>query len=141
LSTADLRKSDRAGGLGGGLLGALFQWVDLLALLAALPVFVLGGLPMFGYLAAALAWIVQRGIQVAIGRRAAASDDPRTLVGLAAGSMILRSWIVAGAVFGVGIAAGDDDGLAAAVLSISLFTVYFAAQLMLRPVEDGKAIP
>jgi hypothetical protein len=137
LSTADLRKSDRTGGLSGGL----FQWVDLFALLAALPVFLLAGLPMFGYLAAALAWIAQRGIQVVVGRRAAASDDPRTLVGLAAGSMILRSWIVAGAVFGVGIAAGDDDGLAAAVLAISLFTIYFAAQLMFRPLEDGKAVP
>lgn len=140
MSTADLRKSDRVGGVG-GLVGGLFHWVDLVALLAALPVFALAGLPMLGYLAAALAWIAQRAIQVVVGRRAAASDDPRAMVGLAAGSMILRSWIVAGAIFGVGIGAGDEDGLAAAVLSISLFTIYFAAQLMLRPLEDGKAVP
>jgi hypothetical protein len=117
-----------------------FEWVDLAALVAALPVFLVAGLPLLGYLAAAAAWIVQRGIQVAVQRRASASDDPRTIVGLAAGSMILRSWIVAGAVFAVGIAGNNEDGLAAAVLSISLFTVYFAAQLMLRPLDGGRAL-
>ena len=117
-----------------------FEWVDLAALVAALPVFLIAGLPLPGYFAAAAAWIVQRGIQVAVQRRASASDDPRTVVGLAAGSMILRSWIVAGAVFAVGIAGSNEDGLAAAVLAISLFTVYFAAQLMLRPLDGGRAL-
>jgi hypothetical protein len=116
------------------------HWLDLFALAAALPVFLLAGLPMLGFAAAAAAWIVQRAIQVAVQRRSSATDDPRTVVGLAAGSMILRSWIVAGAVFAVGVAGKDEDGLAAAGLAISLFTVYFAAQLMFRPLEDGRAL-
>jgi hypothetical protein len=119
---------------------AAFHWLDLFALAAALPVFLLAGLPMLGFAVAALAWIAQRAIQVVIQRRASASDDPRAVVGLAAGSMILRSWIVAGAVFAVGVAGEDEDGLAAAVLAISLFTVYFAAQLMLRPLEGGRVL-
>jgi hypothetical protein len=117
-----------------------FEWADLAALVVALPVFLLAGLPLLGYLAGGAAWIVQRGIQVAVQRRASASDDPRTVVGLAAGSMILRSWIVAGAVFVVGVAGSNEDGLAAGVLAISLFTIYFGAQLMLRPLDGGRAL-
>jgi len=117
---------------------AALRLLDLIALAAALPLFLLAGLPIAGYLVAALAWLAQRAIQVAVQRRAAASDDPRTIVGLTAGGMIARSWLVAGAIFGVGLAAGDEDGLAAAALVIALFTIYFAIQLMTRPVEIGR---
>jgi len=116
---------------------AVIRWLDLILLAGALPVFVLAELPLAGYFAAAAAWITQRAIQIAVQRRASAAEDPRTIVGLTVGSMIARGWIVAGAVFGVGLAAGDKDGLAAAVLVLSLFTVYFATQMTLRPFEDG----
>jgi hypothetical protein len=133
LSTAGLKRSDRS--------IAAFQWLDLFALAAALPLFLLASLPMLAYAGVALAWIAQRAIQVVVQRRASASDDPRAIVGLAAGSMMLRSWIVAGTVFAVGVAGEDEDGLAAAILAISLFTIYFAAQMMFRPLEDGRALP
>jgi hypothetical protein len=71
-------------------------------------------------------------------RRATVSDDPRSIVGLTVGSMMLRAWILAGAVFAVGLAGSDKDGLAAAGLAISLFTIYFATQLMTRPLEGGR---
>lgn len=122
-------------------LPAVFGWLDLVLLAFALPVFLIAGLPVLGYLAAAVAWIGQRAVQVLIQRRASASEDPRAIVGLAAGSMILRAWIVAGAVFIVGVAGNKDDGLAAAILAIALFTVYFASQLMTRPLGDGRARP
>jgi hypothetical protein len=117
---------------------AALRWLDVIALAAALPVFLLAGLPLAGYVVAALAWLAQRAIQLAIQRRAAASADPRAIVGLTAGSMIARSWLVAGAIFGVGIVAGDKDGLAAAALVIALFTIYFAIQLVTRPLEIGR---
>jgi hypothetical protein len=118
---------------------AALRWLDLIALAAALPVFLLAGLPIAGYIAAALAWIAQRVIQAAIQARVAASEDPRAIVGLTAGGMIARAWLVAGAIFGVGIAAGDEDGLAAAALAIALFTIYFAVQLALRPLgPEGR---
>jgi hypothetical protein len=118
---------------------AAIRWLDLIVLAAALPVFLLAGLPMLGYGVAAVAWLAQRAIQVALQRRAASSEDPRTIVALTAGGMILRAWMVAGAVFGVGVAGSNDDGLAAAVLVISLFTIYFATQLIVRPLGDGRA--
>ena len=42
----------------------------------------LAGLPMLGYAAGAVAWLVQRAIQIVLNRKAAAADDPRTVVGI-----------------------------------------------------------
>jgi hypothetical protein len=110
------------------------RYLDLVLLALALPVFVAAGLPMLGYAAGAGAWLVQRAIQVAVNRRAAASDDPRTVVGLAAGSMIGRGWLVALTIFAAGMA-DEDAGLAAAVLVIVLFTAYFTVSMIMRPFD------
>jgi hypothetical protein len=114
---------------------AVVRLLDLVVLALALPVFVLAGLPLAGYAAAAGAWLVQRAIQVTLERRAKASDDPRTVVGLTAGSMIGRGWLVALTIFGVGVAVDREAGLSAAVLVIALFTVYFTVSIILRPFE------
>jgi hypothetical protein len=115
---------------------AALHWLDLIALVIALPVFILGDLPIAGYVTGALAWLGQRAVQVAVSRRAAASEDPRTVVGLMAGSMIARGWLVALAILLVGL--GDNDaGLAADVLVIALFTIYFTTRLVLRPFDEG----
>ncbi len=94
---------------------------------------------MAGWAVAAGAWLIQRGVQVYTNRRAAAADDPRTTVGLLAGSMIARGWFVAIAIFLVGV---NDNaaGLAAAVLVVALFTVYFTVGMILRPF-DAPARP
>jgi hypothetical protein len=113
---------------------AWLRWLDLVVLVAALPVFLIGDLPIAGYLVGGGAWIAQRILQVVLARRAAASEDPRTIVGFTAASMIMRGWLVAMSIFLVGL--GDNEaGLAAAVLVISLFTIYFAMQMALRPME------
>src|SRR3954469_19542616 len=110
------------------------RFLDLVLLAVALPVFVIGGLPMLGYAAGAGAWLVQRGLQVALNRKAAAADDPRTTVGIVAGSMIGRAWLVALTIFAAGLA-DEDAGLAAAVLVIVLFTAYFTVSMILRPFD------
>ena len=113
----------------------LLRYLDLIVLGLALPLFVLTDLPLLGYAAAAAAWLVQRAINTLATRRAQASDDPRTVVGLLAGSMIGRGWLVAGSIFAVGLAGAREDGLAAAILSIALFTIYFSAQMVVRPFD------
>ncbi|MDP8908948.1 MAG: hypothetical protein M3N47_07495 [Chloroflexota bacterium] len=105
----------------------------LLAL--ALPVFVLADLPLLGYAVGAVAWLFQRGVQIATTRAAKRATDPRTLVGITAASMIGRGWLVAFAVFGAGLAGESEDGLAAAVLVLALFTLYFTASAILRPFD------
>jgi hypothetical protein len=117
---------------------AVLRYLDLVVLALALPIFIAADFPLLGYAAGAAAWLVQRWISYVLTRRAAASDDPRTTVGLMAGSMIGRGWLVALTIFGVGLV-DNDAGLAAAVLVIALFTVYFTMQMILRPFERGSA--
>jgi hypothetical protein len=117
--------------------------LDLVLLVIALPIFVVAGWPLGGYAAGAVAWLAQSAIDHYTSRRAAASDDPRTVVGLTAGSMIGRGWLVALTIFGAYLIAGSDDavGLAAAVLVVVLFTAHFTVSLILRPFENHRELP
>jgi hypothetical protein len=115
----------------------MLRYLDLALLALALPIFIAAGLPMLGYAGAAFGWLVQRGVQALIEKRARASDDPRTVAGLLTGSMIARGWIVAGSIFIVGMIE-REAGLSAAILAVALFTVYFAGQMISRPFEAGR---
>jgi hypothetical protein len=115
------------------------RFLDLLVLLAALPLFLVADLPLAAYLVGGGAWVAQRIVQQLLQRRAEASDDPRIVAGYTAGSMIARGWLCAGAIFAVGIAAGDEAGLSAALLVIALFTVYFTVRMILRPIDAAQA--
>jgi hypothetical protein len=114
------------------------RYLDIVLLIVALPIFVLGGLPMLGYVAGAGAWVVQRAIQVVLNHKAAEADDPRTTVGIAAGSMIGRGWLVALTIFAAGLK-DEDAGLAAAVLVIVLFTAYFTVSMIMRPFQQDQS--
>ena len=114
------------------------RYLDLVLLALALPVFVVAGLPLLGYAAGAAAWLVQRVVNDVLARRAAASDDPKTVVGIAAGSMIGRGWLVALTIFAAGMA-DEDAGLAAAVLVIVLFTAYFTVSMIMRPFQQDHS--
>ena len=50
--------------------------------------------------------------------------------------MIGRGWLVALTIFGAGMIE-NDAGLAAAVLVVVLFTVYFAATMAVRPFQTS----
>ena len=112
----------------------MLDCVDLVLLALALPVFLLAGWPLGGYAVAAGAWLAQRGIQVAASRRVARADrrgDRRAALGILAGATLARVWLIALAVLLVGLAE-REAGLAAALLSTALFTVYLAAQFAVR---------
>ena len=90
---------------------AFVRYLDLVVLLVvALPIFLLADLPLAAYLVGGGAWVLQRVVQALMQRRAEASDDPRVVAGWTAGSMIARGWFCALAIFGVGIAEGDEAG-------------------------------
>jgi len=134
LTTHALETPNNAAEAGTGL--SLLRYLDLIVLGLALPLFLLADLPLLGYAVAAAAWLLQRGIHALATRRAQTSKDPRTVVGLLAGSMIGRGYLVAGSIFAVGLIGEREDGLAAAVLSITLFTLYFTAQMVVRPFDQ-----
>jgi hypothetical protein len=111
----------------------VLRFADLALLAIALPVFVLADLPLLGYAVAAGAWIVQRAVQAwAAGRvvRDLAAGERRSAIGVTAGATLGRVWLVTASVLAVGLIADREDGLAAAVLSAALFTVYFAGEAL-----------
>jgi hypothetical protein len=116
---------------------AVLRQLDLVLLAAVLPIFLVAGLPLAGYGAAAAAWLAQRAIKSLLARRAAASSEPRTVVGLVAASMIARAWLVALTIFAVGVS-DKHAGLAAALLVIVLFTIHFNVGLIARAFPDER---
>jgi hypothetical protein len=119
--------------------------VDLLVLAAALAVFVLAGLPMIGYAAAAAAWLAQRGIQILAARRATAelaAGERQRAMGIVAATTLGRVWLMATVVLLTGLLFEREDGLAAALLVVILFTVTFAGAglaHLLEPEARGAA--
>ena len=126
----------------GGAIGKAFRYVDLILLGVALPVFLIVGWPLLGYAVAAAAWLLQRAIQLIAARRvksSIASGDRRTAFGIMGATTLGRVWLIALAVLIVGLA-DREAGLAAALLSAALFTLYFGSQVMDRFVhpEEGQ---
>jgi hypothetical protein len=113
--------------------------IDLALLALALPVFLAAGLPVLGWVAAAVAWGMWRVIGHFADRYAAASDDPRTVAGVEAGSMIARGWLMGLTLLGFGLTTEREVGLTAAVLCVLLFTVFFTTKMIARPFDAPRA--
>lgn len=114
------------------------KYVDLIALLVALAVFLIGDLPLLGYAVAASVWLLQRGIQMLAQRRMKqelAAGNRQKAMGFVAGSTLGRVWLMATAVLLVGIAE-RESGLASAILLLALFTISFAAQGLAHLFDD-----
>src|SRR3954451_17998131 len=106
--------------------------VDVIALAVALVLFLVAGLPIAGWLAGTGTWARQRLINELAVRKAKSADDVRRRVGLLAGSMILRGWVVAGAI-GAGGINDKDAGLSAAILSLLVFPLQLTMTMAMRP--------
>ena len=117
------------------------KYVDLVVLTASLAVFLLGGLPMLGFAAGAVAWLLQRGIQAFAARRAkaelAAGRRQRAMATIAA-TTLGRVWLMATSVLVAGLV-DREAGLASAVLLAVLFTVSFAAQGLAHLFDEPEA--
>ena len=110
--------------------------IDVPFLALALVIFLVAGLPLLGWLTGAGAWAVQRGIDALARRKAIAATDPRTKVGVLAGSMLARGWIVAGIIIAIGLG-NNDAGLSGAVLFLVTFTLVFTMTMAIRPFETA----
>jgi hypothetical protein len=112
-----------------------FRYLDLVLLVVALPVFLAAGFPMAGYLAVAGIWIVLYGIELISERAiegAVARRDRKAAMGWLGATGLARAWIVALGVLIIGLAAGKDAGLAAAILAAILFTVHLGSRVLLH---------
>ena len=113
--------------------------LDLGLLAVALVVFLVAGLPVLGWVTAAVIWALWRGIEWWTERRLAGERDPKTMAGVAAGSLIGRGWLLGLILLGAGLATDREVGLSAAVLVLALFTVHFTFKLIAP--ADGAPTP
>lgn len=120
------------------------RYADLILLALALPVFLLIGASMLGYAAATAAWLVQRGVQYLAERgatRALTEGVRRNALGMLAGGMLARLWIVTLSILLVGTLGNRDAGLAAALLSVVLVTVSLGSRAIIHVfIEPEKGL-
>ncbi len=117
------------------------RYLDLIVLGVALPVFIVASLPLVGYAAMAAAWLLQWVVQASAerqARRALADGVRKNAVGLLAGSVLVRLWIVTLAILLVGLLGEREDGLAAAILAFVLVSCSLASRAALQALEPGE---
>lgn len=112
---------------------AAVRWLDVILVLVTAPVAILAGAPALGVAAGAAVWIAQRVGGHVLEKRARASADMKTFTGLMLASTLGRAWVTGLTILAVGLAGEREDGLAAAVLVICAYTLYFVLALFLRP--------
>jgi hypothetical protein len=115
--------------------------LDLIALAVALPIFIVAGLSMAGYLVAAAVWLLSRLIQAFAERKAhenLASGKRNTAMGTVAATSLGRVWLVAIAVLIAGLVE-RDAGLYAAILLVVLFTLNLASRGLVHLVSSDQA--
>jgi hypothetical protein len=115
------------------------RFVDIFLVVVTAPVAVLLGAPALGTLVGAAAWVAQRGAMLLLESRARKSEDFRFAVGLNLAGVMGRAWLVALTILAVGLAGSRKDGLAAAILILAAFTIYFATSLAARALERSSA--
>jgi uncharacterized membrane protein YkgB len=118
--------------------------VDLMVLAAAAVVFVVCGFPLLGYIAAAVAWLLQRGVQWLAQRRsdeALKAGNRQRAMGIIGATTLGRVWLMATIVLVFGIVQ-RTAGLSSAVLLAALFTISMASTglaYLLEP-EEGHSV-
>ena len=120
---------------------ALLRYLDVCLVLATAPFVPIAGLPLLGYLIAAVAWLLTRLGTTYVQERALRVGDPKLRAGLQVGGMMGRIWIVALAILLARFAGGKDDGIMAAALMLAAFTVYFVMSFFSRNPLAGPPGP
>lgn len=112
--------------------------IDIVLVAITAPVLVLLGAPALGILAGAGVWILQRFAELGLARYAASRPNIKTTIGLNLAGVMGRAWLVALTILAVGLAGDREDGLAAALLVLVAFTLYFANSLLTRSLERNS---
>jgi hypothetical protein len=112
---------------------APLRWIDVILVVAVAPFVLLTGAPVLGYVVGAGAWIVTRLLALLVERRAAASDNPKTVAGLMLFTGLGRAWLLGLSILVVGLAGSRKDGLTAAIVVAAAFTLYLALGIAMGP--------
>jgi len=110
----------------------LLRYLDVCLVLATAPLVPIAGLPLFGYLLAAAAWVLTRLGTTYMQEQALRITDHKLRAGVQVASMMGRIWIVALVILVARFAGSKEDGIMAAVLLLAAFTVYFVLSFFVR---------
>ena len=125
---------------GGPVIGRfLLRRPDFVVLALALPIFFAAGLPLLSWAAVTIVWVLQFALQAYLDHKVADSTDPKKVLGMLAGGALARAWLVATALLITGLI-DRETGLYAILLTMVVFTVYFAAKVMGRLFEESEAV-
>ncbi len=108
------------------------RYADAALALLALPVVLLAGGPLLGWLAGVVLWALWRVIGHVTDERARAVATPRGVAGITVASTIGRGWLLIVMLLAVGLSTDDATGLTAALVVLSLFTVHLTTKIALR---------
>jgi hypothetical protein len=108
------------------------RYFDVCLVVASAPLVLIGGMPRLGYACGAGAWLATRAGAALLQERARRTRSAGVRAGLLMAAMMGRVWLVALAVIVARYAGGRDDGIMAAALVLSAFSVYFVMSLVTR---------
>jgi hypothetical protein len=112
------------------------RYIDLVLLWLTVPVALALGAPVLGVVVAAVVWTVQRFVALAVERRARTRESIREAIGMNMATMIGRMWLMGCTILVVGLAGSREDGAAAAIVLLIVFTISLGATLLARSLSD-----
>jgi len=125
----------------GGRAATIVRYLDLPVLAIALLVFSTADLPMLGFGVLAGVWLAGLAVELYGARRSRrelSEGNRRGAMGWVGATTLGRVYMVATAVLVVGLLGDREDGLAAAVLAVVLFTVHFAGRFAANWMEGPE---
>ena len=105
---------------------------DVVVVLAAAPVLLLVGVPAVGYMIGAAAWLLIRGIGVAMERYSASLSHVVHEASLRIAYRMTRVVVLVGVAVVASKAVGRDDGLAALLVIVIAFTIQLTVAIIER---------
>ena len=120
-----------------GLITAL-GWTGVPLALVALVVFLVAGWDVGGWLAGTALYLLNRGIDIGVGRVLRGRNDV-VAVGALGFSMMGRAWLSFGALLALYFIAGREVALPATILFVVLFTVDIATRVLLHASERATS--
>ncbi len=112
---------------------ALLRNIDIVIVAALAGPLLAVGVPAFGYVVGAVAWIAQRIIQASDRRLMTKLTEPRTQLGASLFESFGRIWLLAGAIVLAGVAGDRADGLTAALVIFGAYSLAFVVRVFSGP--------
>lgn len=120
------------------LLMVVLRYLDVvLVVLLAGPAIALGA-PVLGYAVGASAWILSRLIAAVDKPWLRKAKEPQTVLAMTLFEAFARTWLLAGAIVAAGIGGGNPDGLTAALVIFSSYSVAFVIRVMSGPPQTRR---